>query len=157
MDDFLIKDIGGVKKLFSKKNFNINQVILKLDGINIKKVYVDNLPKEVSIDFLQIDKELYLDLSNHFSFFINHNCNPNAFVKTGVNNAFLLATRDIQCGDEIVIDYSITSSEDASAWSIGCNCHQFYCRKNISGFNSLPENIKNKYISMGIVPSYILA
>jgi SET domain-containing protein len=80
---------------------------------------------------------------------------PNCIVKIITNRAFLIAIREIEPGDELVFDYSTTSNEEKDTFLMNCNCSQFYCRKEISGYNSLSEEQKQKYDKLGGIPKYL--
>jgi hypothetical protein len=64
----------------------------------------------------------------------------------------LVALRDIEAGEEVTWDYSTTMFEDD--WEIECLCGAYNCRGRIREFRYLPDDIKRKYISFGIVPEY---
>lgn len=153
MNNFVVKDFNNNKGLFSEVFFDKNQVLFKFDG---KKLIINDA-KDADEKFLQIGTKLYLDLNNHFSLFANHSCNANCFIKIYVNTAFLLSSRPINIGDELVFDFSLTSTENINEWSMKCNCDPFDCRKIISGFRTIPETKRNKLISAGMVPNYVLA
>lgn len=56
----------------------------------------------------------------------NHSCAPTA----ELNDDGLVATRDIQEGEEITSDYALHSSKD---WSMVCNCGAANCRQIVRG------------------------
>jgi hypothetical protein len=152
IENFIIKDTPKGKFLFSLRNFDRNQVLLRFDST----ITSTNNPIDIPESALQVGDKLYLTLENHFGNFINHSCNPNTYVKVAVNKAFLIATLPIAEGDEITFDYSLTSNEGPDTWSMNCNCSQFKCRKIISGFQTLPNEKKIASIVAGIVPKYNL-
>lgn len=152
MNNFVVKSFNNNKGLFSEAYFDKNQVLFKFDG---KKLIINN-PKDADEKLLQIGSKLYLDLNNQFSLFANHSCNPNAYIKIFVNTAFLLSSRPINIGDELFFDYSLISTDTMDEWSMKCACDPFDCRKVISGFKTIPELTKNKLISAGMVPNYVL-
>jgi SET domain-containing protein len=151
IDDFEIKDIKGVGKfLYSLRRFDKNQVLFRFDCGTISSKNASTIPTSA----LQIGEDIYLDLENHFGSFINHNCNPNSYVKIAVNKAFLVAANVINEGDQITFDYSLTSNEGPNTFVMSCNCSQFKCRKIISGFQTLPMEKQASAIIAGIVPKY---
>jgi hypothetical protein len=145
MDNFVIKDINGKKALFATRSFGKNEVLFNFEG------ETTNIGTDAS---LQIGHKLYLNIDKHYGQFSLHNCNPNTYIKIAMGSAFLVSLLPITNGDEITFDYSLTSTDTLDTWSMPCNCSQFYCRKVISGFSSLPEDKKARYIEMGIVPKY---
>lgn len=143
--------------LFTNRAFDSNAVVFKFEG---KIITIDelnaNYTKDQQADVLQIGKQLYLDLFNENWHFVNHSCNPNCYVKVAVNNAFLISTRPIAKGEELTFDYSLGSSDTPDEWNLQCFCHRFYCRKEVSGFYSLPKEKQDEAIKKGWVPNYIL-
>ena len=158
MNDFLIKDtLGKGKGLFSNVHFDKNSVLFKFSGTPLTLEEENYKEKYPNCDrFLQIAPNLYLNLENDFTVFSNHDCNPNAYIKIVVNNAFLIAAREINKGDEITFDYSLTSTDAPETWSMKCVCSPFNCRKVISGFGSIPKGKQEALIKAGHVPKYII-
>jgi uncharacterized protein len=60
--------------------------------------------------------------------YINHSCEPNAFMKTIYGHVLFFALRDIQPGEEITIDYEITLHPDSKK----CKCGAESCRGTIN-------------------------
>lgn len=158
MNDFLIKDAPGKGKgLFSNVHFDKHSVLFKFVGTPLtleEENYKEKYPN--CERFLQVSPELYLDLGTHFSVFCNHDCNPNAYIKIVVNNAFLVAAQEINKGDEITFDYSLTSTDTPETWSMKCVCSPFLCRKIISGFDSVPKKKQEILIKSNQIPKFIL-
>jgi len=71
------------------------------------------------------------------------------------NRAFLYSLYIIKPDMELTFDYSTTSTDSLTDWQMNCNC-SFKCRKIISGFSYLPEDVKEFYRSKNILPKYIL-
>jgi SET domain-containing protein len=156
MDDFIVKEAPGKGRgLFATKNYEKGQVLFEFDGIKLGKEKAWVHPQSEKL--LQIGPTLYLDVSDHYSVFTNHSCNPNCCVKISIEHAFLVACLPIKAGDELTFDYSTTSTESPTEWSMSCKCSIFGCRKNISGFHSLPYRQQQLYIEQGFVPYYLKA
>lgn len=155
MSEFIIKDSPGKGKgLFAARDIEKNEVLFKFEG---KKYSLEEALELPGNDrFLQIGADLFLDVGSHFSAFTNHSCNPNCYINIVVNTAFLISLIPIKTGEEIYFDYSTTSTDTPEMWSMECNCHQFYCRKNITGFQSVPDDQKRRMVSLGMVPSYVV-
>lgn len=152
----IIKKVGESKKgAFTDRAFSANDVVVKLHGESLTAEQVSKLGATQQGDVLQIGTNNYLNLEKSSLFFINHHCNPNCYVKAIVNSAFLIALRPIAKGDEITMDYSLTSTDSKEDWSMTCNCHRFQCRNQISGFNTLSDKKKEEFNKKGIVPRYI--
>ncbi len=104
--------------------------------------------------FIQIGVERYIGPSETPDNFINHSCDPNGAVRVRENEAQLIAVKKIKHGDEVTYDYSTTMVRDD--WMMNCLCGSYLCRNEIKEFRQLPEEVKNRYIEMGIVPKYVL-
>lgn len=157
MEDFTIKHskLGG-NGLFAEKAFGKNTVLMRLDGVRLTKKEAFEKTGQDGDNLLQIGEDLYLDFTGKSHLFLNHSCSPNAFVKVYVNVAFLMSAIPINKGDEIVIDYSLTSLESKDEWNMPCNCKQYGCRKTISGWNSLSEEKQKRYKELGMAQSFVL-
>jgi hypothetical protein len=103
---------------------------------------------------LQIGPDLYIGASGGFDDFINHSCEPNAGFKIEGMTADLYAIRDIAVGEEILFDYSTTLDEDD--FTMTCQCGRPCCRAIIGDGKYLPPDVWQRYVSLGILPDYVL-
>jgi hypothetical protein len=99
--------------------------------------------------------ETYLDPGEGVAKYVNHSCAPNAAVGKENNRLYLFAAEPIASGDEIVFDYSTILGDD-DVWTMRCNCGDRYCRRRIKRFGSLPSDVKERYLSEGLVPPFIV-
>jgi SET domain-containing protein len=60
--------------------------------------------------------------------YINHSCEPNAFMKTVHNHILFMALRDIKPGEEITVDYESTLHPNSKK----CTCGARSCRGTIN-------------------------
>lgn len=60
--------------------------------------------------------------------YINHSCEPNAFMKIVYNHILFIALRNIEPGEEITIDYESTLHSDTKR----CGCGAQNCRGTIN-------------------------
>jgi uncharacterized protein len=141
--------------VFSLVHWDTNQVILKFNGKLITKQSMLEMTAEQSALLLQIDSEIYLDLSGDMSLFINHSCNPNTTIKIIAKNAFLISTRAIKPNEELSYDYSVSCTESPEEWKMDCRCGEWNCRKVISGFASLDQKVRELYLKSNIAPNYV--
>ena len=156
MNKFEIRKVADKSKgLVSLVHWDANQVILKLNGKLLTKESLTDIEASKIENLLQVDRESYLDLSGDLSFFVRHSCNANTTVKIIAKNAFLISTRAIKPNEELTFDYSMTATDSLDEWKMNCYCGSWNCRKLISGFNSLPSDLKETYIKKDVVPSYI--
>lgn len=139
--------------LFTLKGFEKDDPILKFNGKTLSTK--DMLEKDENFLLLQIGPDRYLDLNNDESLFINHSCNPNAGIKIISNFAFLVAIRKILPKEELTFDYATTSTETPEQWQMNCQCGSFGCRKVVSGMQTIPKDIQEKYLKLGIIPDYV--
>jgi hypothetical protein len=105
--------------------------------------------------YLQIEEDLFLGPSGSADDFVNHSCDPNAGVVVHCGGARLVAIKPISSGEEVTFDYSTTMYK--APVEMECHCMSTVCRGRIRDFLSLPERVQEKYVSLGVVPDYILA
>lgn len=75
--------------------------------------------------------------------YINHSCDPNAYVLYESDRSFLVARRDIPTGQEITCDYNINIA-GGTAWP--CHCGAVRCHGTTVGdFFRLPIEIQREY------------
>lgn len=98
---------------------------------------------------LQYDVDKYIDTEAPGKY-VNHSCEPNAGIK---NNFDLVALEDIKLHEEIRFDYSTTMDEDS--YEMECKCGKSSCRKLVTDFKYLPNEIRKKYLDLGIVMKFI--
>lgn len=101
-------------------------------------------------DPLQVDTELYMDVGPP-GVYINHSCDPNAGLSRGCK---LVALRAIRQGEEIRMDYSTTMYE--RSWTMACDCRSGLCRRTIRDFDTLPIELQEKYLGLGVVADFIV-
>ena len=79
--------------------------------------------------WLGIGKNMWIKPEkNNLIFYTNHSCNPNAEIKYRVK---LIATKNINMGEEITFDYAQTESDPY--WRMKCRCRSKNCKKIIMG------------------------
>lgn len=98
--------------------------------------------------------ETYLDPDAGLGRYLNHSCRPNAAIRKRDNKLFLFAARDIEAGEEIVIDYSTTIGDD-DTWRMRCHCGARRCRRWVGRFGLLPLSLQLSYLARGMVPSFM--
>lgn len=108
-------------------------------------------------DPLQVGPKRYIDMQDPYMR-ANHSCDPNAAIM-GFNE--LTALKDIQVGQEIAYDYSLTEWQDEKFWgthdwSFTCKCATSLCRGKIDNFYLLPLAIQKKHIDQGHVRDFIV-
>lgn len=159
-EKFEMKECRFGKGLFSKRDIKKGESILKFEGskINVKNT-LGKPENEVSYP-LQFRAAYYVNPSARANYIniaapgamANHSCDPNAGIR---EDLFLVAIKDITKGEEILWDYSTSMDEDH--WEMDCACGSPDCRHKIRDFYHLPQEIKEKYLKMGIVMNHIAA
>jgi SET domain-containing protein len=75
--------------------------------------------------------------------YLNHSCDPNAWLRYSADRIELIARRPIRPGDEITLDYLINNS-GGNSWP--CHCGAARCRGETgSGFFMLPPEVQHEY------------
>lgn len=156
MDTFLsVRKSRNGSGIFTTKEFKQNRVIFKVTGVLYRYDVLDSIGGQIQDNSFRFDSKNYLSPQNQIGDFLNHSCNPNAFVKKTRHGLFVVALEKIAKGEEITIDYSTILGPDDS-WSMKCNCGEENCRKVIKKFNSLDKALLLKYKSLKMIPQFLL-
>jgi hypothetical protein len=99
---------------------------------------------------IQIGADLYVN-PGYPAEFINHSCEPNAGIR---DDLAMVALEAIEVGKEIRFDYSTCIQE--GEFRMECRCRAPSCRKWIGDFSDLPDELKARYIRLGVVQPFIL-
>lgn len=130
--------------------------VLRFGGPVIDVVNVPFPLKPEEDHYLQIGKRTYLGPSGNIDDLVNHSCDPNCKVTIAHGVVALIALCEIEKDEEVTFDYSTTSTEDLSKWSLTCMCESPRCRRIISGFHTVPKETQQDYIARKLVPAYVL-
>jgi hypothetical protein len=125
--------------LFANCRFIRNQVLFTVHG----RIRIDSYGPDYWIGsrWFGIDDGMWLVLpKNSYAYYLNHSCDPNSGVKDRVA---VVAMRNIEKGEEITLDYSITEADPY--WKMKCKCGKENCRKIIRSIQFLPEEIYRRY------------
>ena len=153
-DDFFIKESIKGRAVFAGKDIKTGEIILEFLGEKYTKEEYLNLHDPHNNHFLQVDDELFLGPSGNADDLINHSCSPNCGIKYERSKILLVAIKNISLGEELTFDYSTTMDDDP--WQMTCCCGEETCRKIIRDFRLLKKEEQEKYISLGVVPPFIL-
>ncbi len=141
-DNFKIVNNKLVSNIFIEKDLPIIEFNGKISNVQ-------------DLDFfsrLEISKTKAIGRSGDIDDYIEHSCNPNTGLKIIYHRAFLYTIKTIKPEQEICFDYSTIMFD----YSFDCNCGFGNCRRTIKPFKDLDIALKSKYISIGIVPRFIL-
>lgn len=137
------------KGLFSTMSFRPGNVISVISGSPMTFLDTIHLGEQECYP-IQIGRDNYLYTDEPLCF-INHSCEPNC----GINDSQeLVAIAAIEPGEELFFDYSTTMFE--RHWEMNCQCGTASCRGVIKDFDSLPPDVRTKYISLNVVPAFII-
>lgn len=129
---FEIREIGGAKGkgLYAKQNFEFGEYLLDYTGKKITTKLADTLTTKY---LFEIDSEWTLDGEDESNTarYINHSCNPNveAEVDEEEGRIMIHAARDIEAGEELLIDYG-DEYFDEFIRPYGCMCGSEICRQS---------------------------
>lgn len=110
-------------------------------------------PVEAGGPRFQVGADEYIGPAGTVADALNHSCNPNAWVE--ITKGYpVIAMRDIADGEEVTIDYSITHTADEKFFV--CKCKAINCRRVVGGFDTIPAWQREHYITLRMVPAYVL-
>lgn len=136
------------KGLFAKTGIRPGTALCKLKGreLNFEETVALNEKESHS---LQIDFDKYILCEPPF-LYSNHSCNPNCALNRHLE---LFALREIKKGEELFWDYSTSMLE--RHWTMQCHCGEDNCRRIVTDFDLLPEQLQEKYLGLNIVLPFI--
>jgi uncharacterized protein len=140
METIHIGDTANTGKgVFASIRFKKNQVLFKVEGK--LKVEPYDLKYFIGARWFGIDDQTWLStFRNSYAYYLNHSCNPNSGIRDKV---VIVAMRDIEKGEEITLDYSITEADPY--WKMKCKCGNRNCRTTIRSIQFLPDEIYRRY------------
>ena len=136
--------------IFATEAITAGTTVAGFGGFVVDRTEFDGLDEVWRIHSLQIDDELYLVSTPPFvpADLMNHSCEPNCGI---IGSCLVVATRDIEAGEEICFDYAMTDTNDYDEFV--CSCGTPSCRRLITGGDwRLPE-LQERYA--GYFSAYI--
>jgi len=137
--------------VFTKIDIPANVPVMEFTGDKIPKDKLNIDPSQ----YLQVGAERFIGPSGALDDNINHSCDPNCLVHVVGNRAILYSMHVLTKGMELTFDYSTTSTDTLDNWKMDCKCGSYICRKVISGYQYLSDELKAKYIAKDMVPMFI--
>ncbi|HUS11047.1 MAG TPA: SET domain-containing protein-lysine N-methyltransferase [Pyrinomonadaceae bacterium] len=118
------------KGCFSVTHFKARRKIAEYTGERIRNAEANRRANRRRLRICAINERWSLDGSRggNATHYINHSCEPNAFMKVLYGHVLFIALRDIEPGEEITIDYQSTLHSDKKR----CICGAPSCRKTIN-------------------------
>jgi SET domain-containing protein len=118
------------KGCFAVTHFKGGRKIAEYAGERIRNAEANRRANRRRLRICAIDERWSLDGSRggNGTHYINHSCEPNAFMKILYGHVLFIALRDIAPGEEITIDYQSTLHSDKKR----CICGAPSCRGTIN-------------------------
>lgn len=141
-DNFVIKPspIHG-NGLFATRAFDAGITLFSLEGQKLSSADAAVLSPKQRDNLIQIGNDLFLNLEGGHSFFLNHSCRPNTYIKVVVGTAFACSIIPIKVGDEITIHYSLLAPQGKELMECRCGI-SFGCNGLVGGFDDLDGKVK---------------
>lgn len=145
--------------VFAAKRFRRGDVVMMdFDGDYFDQVLTYRDLQELKIDLshpLQVDLDAFRIPSGSIDDFTNHSCDPSTGIRLFPRGTIVMAIRDIKVHDEITFDYSTYLNNPYER--MVCHCGATCCRGVIGNFRTLPEDLQQRYLALGIVGDFALA
>jgi SET domain-containing protein len=118
------------KGCFSSVQFKRGRRIAEYRGEKISDAEANRRANRRKLRICAINNRWSLDGSRggNGTHYINHSCEPNAYMKILYGHILFIALRDIKPGEEITIDYESTLHSDRKR----CSCGAPSCRGTIN-------------------------
>jgi uncharacterized protein len=140
----------GSKSKIHGSGLLAKETIFKGEVIGVKAGHILLLEELQKLPFfnrhpeLQITETLFLSPITEEEFlesmmYVNHGCEPNIGM---MGNIVSVAMRDINKGEELVLDYATINSRD---YEFTCSCGSSNCRKIIRGTDWQIPELQEKY------------
>ena len=115
---------------FSVADFKAGRKIAEYTGERIKNAEANRRASRRKLRICAINERWSLDGSRggNGTHYINHSCEPNAYMKILYGHILFIALRDIPPGEEITIDYESTLHSNKKR----CTCGAPSCRGTIN-------------------------
>jgi uncharacterized protein len=126
---------------FTREAIPAGAHVLDCGGILLDEAEVEQAPDDLRV--MQVGPKTYLaeDPDNPgVDDFLNHSCEPNLGFRGGALSLFAL--RDIESGEELLIDYSTCMNEEG--WAIPCSCRADTCRGTVRSYCDLSKRDRER-------------
>lgn len=129
--------------LYSTVNIEKNKPVLEFTG-DLFEINNGNR--------FQIGNKKFLGDSGEIDDYVSHSCNPNCKIYIVANRAWLYSIKEIKADEKISFDFSTIISDETI---FNCTCNEYRCRKNISSYHDLSDELKKEYLNIGAIPEFI--
>lgn len=139
-----IKNTGTRGKgMFAIAPISKGEEVIIWGGNYVNKEQAEKAKSEGKL-IMQFDEDLFSveDRGESSSYFINHSCNPNVWMK----DSFSLETiKDINIGEELNADYVLWETDENKISNWECQCGSENCRHIITGKDWQIPALQEKY------------
>lgn len=155
---YLAETAGRGVGVFAARRFSPGDIVMMdFDGDYYDQVlsYAELRANNIELKYpLQVGPDLFRIPAGTIDDFTNHSCEPNTGIRLYARGAVILAIRRIEVHDEITFDYSTYLNNPYER--IICRCGARSCRGVIGNFSTLPKNLQQRYLALGIVGDFAL-
>ncbi len=151
----IVKKSHNGKGIFTTKKILNSEIVFEIKGNLISWQKSLEIGGQTLDNTFRFSKNFYLSPEGYLGDFLNHSCIPNSKIVKERGKLFVEALKNINKGEEIVIDYSTILARD-DTWTMKCNCGEINCRKIIKRLNLLPKPLFKEYKEKSIIPKFIL-
>lgn len=137
------------KGIFTSRNIKKGGIVSSIKGKIITLAVIDERPPAYGPNWIGIGKNKWIDPVYPFDT-INHSCRPNVGIK---GSKTVVAIKNIKKGKELLLDYSVTESDQQWKLDKKCKCCNKNCRKIIKSIQFLPKKIYNRYLPY--IPNFL--
>ncbi|HEY0543941.1 MAG TPA: SET domain-containing protein-lysine N-methyltransferase [Pyrinomonadaceae bacterium] len=118
------------KGCFATIHFPSRRKIAEYTGVRITDAEANRRARRRKLRICALDEDWSLDGSRggNGTHYINHSCQPNAYMTIKRGHVLFFALRDIQPDEEITVDYIATLHDDTKR----CTCGAEKCRGTIN-------------------------
>lgn len=107
--------------LFATQQFGVGARVCTLEGEEHRFISRTAGDAAAFANWIAVGRDRWIETEGACRY-LNHSCEPNVRIR---GDRAVMAIRDISCGDEITLDYSLTTSE--RYWSMRCSCGTPHC------------------------------
>lgn len=143
--------------LFTARTVSVNDIVLRVEDPH----YLSRATSRAHLtrlgfghaDIFQVGHDLFLPPYGGLDDFTNHSCDPNCGLRVNQSGFDMLALRDIAAGEELTYDYSTHQQHPLE--DMACQCGSPKCRGIVRSFSTLPEQLRQRYLDLGVVAGFI--
>lgn len=143
---FILTDVPGQGLgVYAARPFQAGEYVLAFGGQMIP------LPEIADFThYIQVTPLHFFGPSGEIDDYINHSCDPNCGLYLEGNDLVVRALREIKPLEQITFDYSTNMFAEPTSFDCCCGAEQ--CRGRVGNFFLLPEEHKQSFLMLGIVP-----